>query len=633
MVSTTNGPQRTVLEPDDVAALTESGALVIDERRRRPLYFDGRFLAARDLTRDQNYVLTRQADLGRAGGAGVVQGLMVTAVAGAATSLRLQAGHGVAPAGEVVVVPNDRTIDLGNVPEIQRLDAAFGLLRLPRDVPRNRTGLFVVALRPVEFSANPIAAYPTSITGPRTVEDGDIVEAVVVALIPFPDDGTSMELTERRRHLAREIFVEAGGRAQARRGALPVDVLPLAMIALRRGIVEWVDPFLVRREVGAEHADILGLGLAPRALREAHLLQYDFHLQEVLRQRDAHGRGRRFPAAEHFDALPPAGRLPAGAIDPGDFTQVYFPAGIDVDLSIVPADELPALLEESLTLPPIDLTLPAEQLESTAVLVLIPVPRFDVAGLKHRLSSLTRRLRLAAPGLVASRLPLETLRGLRLSRLTPPPLLRPEDLVDAAWRQQLSTVDQLWYVRCRNLHTKAEVVGRVVAVDSDEVLVERAVDTRIRAAGLVRNLAAIRRRATTPARAEIVALLGEEKFGRSPTVLTAAVRELQEIQPEPPAEGAAPSLLLRRETVLDVRERFADPRLGEGMARLEAANPALRSDPAIVEALVQSGRVLELDQLARATTATELPALATAVEAAARQDTPEALDALIGERR
>src|SRR5215218_6561845 len=57
--------------------LQESNTLVVDDRRRRPLYFDGRFLAARDLTREQAYFLTRQADLGRAGGAGVVHGLEV----------------------------------------------------------------------------------------------------------------------------------------------------------------------------------------------------------------------------------------------------------------------------------------------------------------------------------------------------------------------------------------------------------------------------------------------------------------------------------------------------------------------------------------------------------------------------
>jgi hypothetical protein len=42
-------------------------------------------------------------------------------------------------------------------------------------------------------------------------------------------------------------------------------------------------------------------------------------------------------------------------IDSRDFTQRYFPPEMAVDFSIIPEDELPALVEESLSLPPIDL--------------------------------------------------------------------------------------------------------------------------------------------------------------------------------------------------------------------------------------------------------------------------------------
>ena len=44
---------RAQVDQETLQALRTSGALVIDERRRRPLYFDGRFLTARDLTREQ----------------------------------------------------------------------------------------------------------------------------------------------------------------------------------------------------------------------------------------------------------------------------------------------------------------------------------------------------------------------------------------------------------------------------------------------------------------------------------------------------------------------------------------------------------------------------------------------------
>ena len=44
----------------------------IDTGRTRPRYFDGRFLAARDLERDQAYIAARQAEYLRAAGPGVI---------------------------------------------------------------------------------------------------------------------------------------------------------------------------------------------------------------------------------------------------------------------------------------------------------------------------------------------------------------------------------------------------------------------------------------------------------------------------------------------------------------------------------------------------------------------------------
>lgn len=442
-----HGPDRLRLD----AALIDKfqRSLVVDHRRRRPLYFDGRFLAARDLVRDQNYFLTRQSDLGRAGGFGVVDGLYVDR-GGTPSALVVTAGHGVTPAGELVVVPGDVSIELTDVPEIQRLNAAFGLLNRPADPPRNRTGLFVVALRPVEFSANPIASYPTTVTGQRGVEDGEIIEGAIVTLIPYTDEGPDVSPAMRRARVAHEVFV--GGTAKG----TAAGALPLAVVSLNRGVVEWVDVFMVRREVGATQADVVGLGFAPRALREAHLLQYEGHLREVLALRQA--LGQRFAASEYFHALPSAGRLPAACIDPRDFTQIFFPGTVDVDLSIVPEDEIPALVEESLALQPIDLTRTADELDSTAVLVLIPVPRKELRTISSSVASLSRSLKPAAPGMLARRMPLEQLRGLRLPGNFVP-LPEPGQAEDAAWRRLLSQGGMLWYVRRRTLHHRADLAG------------------------------------------------------------------------------------------------------------------------------------------------------------------------------
>jgi hypothetical protein len=459
MFDTSKGSRREVIDSDERERLLASNTLFVDTRRRRPKYFDGRFLTARDLTRDQNYFLTRQADLGRSLGAGVVNGLMVEG-GETATSIRIEPGLGVTPSGEIVSVPERLTLDLADIPSTQRLNAALGLSARPLDPARSRSGLFVLALRPVEFTANPIGSYPTSITGPRSVEDGEIIEATAATLIPFPDEGDHREWNRRRARVAHQIFVE-----RATRG-LPAGVLPLAMVAVDRNIVQWLDPFLVRRELAVWQGEVLGLGLGTKALRYAQVQQYETQLQDVLRD---HGtRGQRFAAADHFLALPPVGHLPLASIDVTDFSQIYFPPEIEVELSVIPDDEVPVLLDESLTMPPIDLTLGEHEQDSTSVLILVPVDRTKLDELKARLTAIRRPFKLAAPGLVAKRSPLELLQGLRLPRVAVPSVLvgNPQD---AAWREAVQLAADagtglLWYVRRRNLSISADRAGSPVSL-------------------------------------------------------------------------------------------------------------------------------------------------------------------------
>jgi hypothetical protein len=134
----------------------------------------------------------------------------------------------------------------------------------------------VLALRPVEYTDNPIGSYPTSITGQRSVEDGDVVEATAIVLVPWQDDGAADALDARRGRAAAAIFAGDGARG------LSANVLPLAMLALSNNVVVWVDEAMVRRELGADRADLPGLGYAPRALRLAHLVQHQVHLADLL---------------------------------------------------------------------------------------------------------------------------------------------------------------------------------------------------------------------------------------------------------------------------------------------------------------------------------------------------------------
>lgn len=533
---------RPTLAAAEVAALRAAGVLIEDPRRERPRYFDGRFLAARDLIRDQQYILAREADLGRAAGSGVAGGLEVSR--GEGDRIEIAPGHGVTPAGELVVLPRAASVRLGDIPHAEQLSARFGLGRIAQPPLRNRTGLFVLALRPVEFTDNPVGAYPTTITGPRTVEDADIVEATAVVLVPWNDDGAADALDARRGRAAATIFAGDGARAQSS------NVLALAMIALQNNVPVWIDTPLVRRELGADRADLPGLGHAPRALRLAHLLQHQLHLADAL----AANGGRGFAARERFALLPSAGPIPPGMIDVRDFTQRYFPAEMAVDLSIIPEDELPALVEESLSLPPIDLTAAADTLESTAVLILAPVPRNEWRAVSARLADRLRALRPAAINLVATRKPLEILQQLRIPRALPPSV--PSDPADAEWAR-LAALPTLWFVRRRNLAYRDAFAGEAIRLAG----LDRMDDLRPRLGGLGLDGALERVLATATPRAavEVNSLLASPRFADSPALTAAAIGELTRA-------GA-----VDQAAVLRVAAELSAPGVGDGLVRLETA--------------------------------------------------------------
>jgi hypothetical protein len=562
MLKLTLGPGREPLDETEIRKYRAGGTVLFDEQRRRPRYFDGRFLAARDLTREQSYFLGRQASLGQILGSGVVTGLLV-GHAGTASSLQITPGYGLTLGGELVSLQKTLTLELEDVVEAERLNAAFGLRRIPRPPSRGRTGVFVVGLRPVEFTANPIASYPTSLDGPRTLEDGDIVEASAVSLIPYPEDGSREEPGIRRARIARTLFVEGSTRG------IPTDVLPLALVALDRGTVQWVDSFLVRREVGAGHVGHPALGLAPQALREAHLLQYELHLQEVLAERQSGNRSPRFAASEHFLALPPAGRLPAATIDGQTFTQLYFPPEVDVDIALVPEDEVPALLRDSLLLPPIDLSAGRDMLEATSVLALVPVGRSDLRDLSGILVSLTRKLRPVLPGGIASLRPIDMINALTLPRVILEDQGGSGTAEDQAWSDAIKGAGDLWYVRRRHLSRRLEKLGANVLLPaaeesqgqlaSDEAEISLQVLNIFKPYSLEQSLTEVREQADTDAWENLAGLFLQLTGSR--VLLEGALRE---------AEAKNP---LDKEAAEEVVKRFMRPQVRKGLGMLAKAHP------------------------------------------------------------
>lgn len=536
---------------DDVEGLLGNSALVLDGLRRRPHYFDGRFLTGADLTRDQDYIRQRQADLARATGTGVVTGLDVGLTGSPGGELlSITPGHGVTPSGDIVMVTTQRLIAPLDLPEVERLDATMGLRLSPRMPLGRRTGLFLLALRAVEFTANPIAAYPTSITGLRQVEDGDIIEATAITLIPFPDTGGAATLAEARRAVARRLFLrEAEG--------VPQDALPLAMIALERGAIRWIDTAMVRRETGADTPLQVGMGARPRALSEAFVVQHRRHLRDVLGERRALGLPPAFAAAQYFSALPAAGQLPAAAIltDPMGFRQLWFPPAVDVDLSFVPADELPALVEESLTLPPIDLLGDPQDLDATGVVVLAPVTRPRLQAFERALTQLSMKA-ASDPSQGIRRAPTQMLAALLARRgkyiesaLRDAEAQARAEAADAetrtwqaAWAEAVAAIPSdeeglpplLWYVRRRAVPYQSRVAGVAVAISGDDERLNATVADRLTSLDLDARVASVRDRATPFAEARILTFLGAPPLLASASLMANAVRDLEAAVPAPP---------------------------------------------------------------------------------------------------
>lgn len=551
-----------------------SGTLILDGLRRRPRYFDGRFLTGADLTRDQDYVRQRQADIARAGGSGVISGLFVDDIDSVSgETLRISAGHGVTPSGDLVMLASNRDVPLLDLPVARQLDAVMGLSADPRIPLVNRTGLFLLGLRSVEFTANPIAAYPRSITGQRTIEDGDIIEATAITIVPYPDHSGAATLSEARRAVARQIFTGSSG-------GVPQDILPLAMIALDRGTVRWIDTAMVRRDLGADSGIQFSLGGRPRAQAEAHVVQHRAHLQDVLADLLARGMPPIFAASQHFSALPAAGQLPVGAVqqDNEGFQQIYFPPAVDVDLAFVPSDEIAALVEESLSLPPVDLDGSPEDLDATGIMILVPVTRQMYQRFASSLPGTTTRT-TSDPAMGIKRPAADMLHSLILKRrksieavardaeaeLASETAALETKAWHAAFGEAIAKLPSrdgqpplLWYVRRRSIAYRAKTEGLAIAVSGDDIVVSAIVNENLGRLKLEKRLATINGKATPQAAARVMSLLGAPRVASSDIMTAAIISDLEKVADAPVADDPAPIEMIR----LDERRT-----LGRGLDR------------------------------------------------------------------
>jgi hypothetical protein len=602
----------------DTLAREAPKALLVDERRARPLWFDGQFLTASTFNREQTYVLTRQSDLALATGAGVIEGLQVEREGGSQTALLIRRGQGLAGNGEPLVVHEDLRIDLADIPLQRLLDQAVGLAGEPAPPPQSRSGLFVLALAALEFTSNPIGSYPTRLDGERSLEDSVINEAVLVTLIPFALRGTLLTPGMRRAQAADSIF--GGGEPE-----LPAGVLPVAALELAGNTITWLDQDLVRRDAAVGHSDVLGLGIAPEPRRAAHVRQYHAMLDGIVA---ASPEAVGFAASEHFLALPPVGRLPAASVGftelPGSttpvLTQGFLPSAMPAVLSLIPEDELPALVEEALLLPPIPLGADEAVLAATPVTVFVPVAR---AAFEETLRQLQGGARVLPPRVNLGLAPLKPMDllaalGTPLGRQPEPAL---SALTDEGWRALLAGRRWLWYARGRQIAPRDELFGvtspfrlpselpkepeepeepeqpeEPEVPDADRNELEREVRLWAAGVGEEARLLELRERSNDLGRERLHAMLGD-LIKRGDDLLTrGAMFELHQIES------------INGTTIGPVQRRFAVTELGQGLPRVvPRLLPDTAGEPGIQLRLLTAGdQAVEVIKIIREMTGLDL---------------------------
>ncbi|MBI5329329.1 MAG: methyltransferase type 11 [Betaproteobacteria bacterium] len=323
----------------------------IDPRLSRTNYFDGRLLKASDLIRDQIYLDERALEIGQILGSGIARGLEVTLNH---STLSVSPGMAIAPSGRVLQLA-DRSLEvnLGNSALIASLNA--GAQR------RFNRGLYLVALHYAEVGSDAAEAYPADLESKRQFQFNSFAEGVELVLVPLATPLNTGDALAARAGLV-SAFMNGAPRPE-----LSEEAVALGLLAVQNGQPLWLDRGLVRRPLRPAGQ--------PGGLQRDLAAHYQELLAEVLELRNEGGLSGGFAADQYFHVLPPVGRLPKSAADPERGAQTFFPRGYEVSIAPVRRDDLPALLEESMRLAPMDLKRDAD----ADIMILVAVSDEDYA--------------------------------------------------------------------------------------------------------------------------------------------------------------------------------------------------------------------------------------------------------------
>ena len=247
------------------------------------------------------------------------------------------------------------------------------------------------------------------------------------------------------------------------------------------------------------------------------------------------------------------------------------------------------------------MTASEDTLETTSVMVLVPVKRHEMSSYEKRLKTLQVKLNVATANVLRLK-PIDRIYGLRtkLPSYSKPDLVH-TDLDEAGWRSLVARYKTLWYVRRRNLNYKEEVVGESIRILTDEFEDETDMRRYLRTLDLYNRFSHLKTRGSAAADLAMVKLLSSPKFTESNSLLMDAMRELEAVEK------------LDEKAVLEVAARFNEKDTGEGTKRVEkeVLEAEIRDDGSTIKAAIERNKarviklgdtkaVPELDYIARA---------------------------------
>jgi hypothetical protein len=349
-------------------------------------FFNGRLLSAEDLSREQEARARSLQRLGRSLGEGIAQGLLVSNVPGVnsitSPAVAVTAGLAINRLGQVLELAQGVEVSLlqssaSGATGASAAMSGFGPLSAVADSQQGRPeGVYLLVLGPAEGREGLVVRMGLDAT--TQASDAKLrVEGVRFRLLRL--DVSNADLAEPlklRNRVAHHCLGTTDVRVQSfignlfgpvperyglidalRDGRLSDAEVPLAVLHwTATGGIQFVDRWAARRALSrpAVSGRFSALVSERRLVeREAQLLQFQEHL-EALRQ----GTPGTVVATQHFRYLPAAGVVPLSNVpaDRGFALDTFFQGITRREPAFIEGARVEALLRESLTHPPIDLS-------------------------------------------------------------------------------------------------------------------------------------------------------------------------------------------------------------------------------------------------------------------------------------